>query len=87
MTKKMTLSQLVVRKGMTYKVESKTDALWIVNSIWTKAQYILNHGDVEIIVEDTNDKKTKMVRVPEFDEVREKFNQWKTAECAKWGCE
>ena len=82
----MLLSQLRrVIDGMDGRVvielPNTDEMLYLRNGLSVK-NFILEHGDVEVVV-----KAPYQLSVPAFREGREKFSKAKQIECNRWGCE
>lgn len=61
----------------------KYDGCAVIDSEESKARFIAEHGDQEIIL----DEYMKIYKVPAFAEGREEYSRKKQIECNYWGCE
>ena len=64
-------------------VETQTDAIQHLYNFSALARYIVAFGDVSVVFDDTRN----IYRVPSFAKKIKSYTEFKTVDCARWGCE
>ncbi len=65
------------------RLETRSDAIQVISNDFQLVNYIERFGNV--VVE--YDKDANIYRVPEFAGVIVRYNEAKTRDCQRWGCE
>ena len=79
----MRVSDLFQQSGGTFRLETQTDAIQVISNDFQRGNYIEKFGDVVI----KYDEAANVYRVPEFAPAIARYNEAKTRDCQRWGCE
>jgi|TARA_R110000765_G_C18631478_1_gene572981 hypothetical protein len=77
----MKISQLLITD--TIRVETQTDAIYLISSEAERFRYMVSFGDVRTVW----DAEFGVFRVPAFATKIEKYTEKKMRDCARYGCE